>query len=95
MSKCTGKRCPMQVGYDVANCQCEGCSYRTPPKTNYDRIRNMSVEEMAELMVSQIIVTIENVIKKNPDITDAHIEALKKALFRWGLKYLESEVTEE
>lgn len=50
--KCTGERCPMQVGYDVANCQCEGCSYRTAPTTNYDRIRNMSVEEMAELFTA-------------------------------------------
>ena len=48
--KCTGERCPMQVGYDVANCQCEGCSYRTAPTTNYDRIRNMSVEELAEFI---------------------------------------------
>ena len=48
--KCTGKRCPMQVGYDVENCQCEGCPYRTAPITNFDRIKAMSVDEMAKLI---------------------------------------------
>ena len=26
---CTGKRCPMQVGYDVKNCKDKDCIYRT------------------------------------------------------------------
>ena len=26
---CTGKRCPMQVGYDVVNCKDKECMYRT------------------------------------------------------------------
>ena len=26
---CTGKRCPMQVGYDVKNCKDNDCIYRT------------------------------------------------------------------
>lgn len=26
---CTGKRCPMQVGYDVKNCNNKDCIYRT------------------------------------------------------------------
>lgn len=26
---CTGKRCPMQVGYDVSNCKDKECIYRT------------------------------------------------------------------
>ena len=50
MIKCTGKRCPMQVGYDVANCQCEDCSYRTPPMTNYERIKAMSIEQLAKML---------------------------------------------
>lgn len=50
IEKCSGVNCPMQVGYDVANCQCKGCSYRTPPMTNYERIKNMSVEELAQLL---------------------------------------------
>ena len=54
MIKCTGKRCPMQVGYDVANCQCKDCSYRTPPMTNYERIKAMSVEEMATIIYDGI-----------------------------------------
>ncbi len=28
-TKCTGKRCPMQVGYDISNCKAEECIYRT------------------------------------------------------------------
>ena len=47
MSKCTGKRCPMQVGYDVANCKITLCDFRTEPITNYERIKNMGVEELA------------------------------------------------
>lgn len=26
---CTGKRCPMQAGYDVENCKKKDCIYRT------------------------------------------------------------------
>ena len=29
MGKCTGERCPMNVGYDVANCKANVCTYRT------------------------------------------------------------------
>ena len=54
IKKCSGVNCPMQVGYDVANCQCEDCSYRTPPMTNYERIKSMSVEEMATIICNGI-----------------------------------------
>jgi hypothetical protein len=47
MGRCTGRRCPAQVGYDVANCNQFDCIYRTEINTNYDRIKSMSVEEMA------------------------------------------------
>ena len=50
MGRCTGRRCPMQVGYDVANCNQFDCIYRTEINTNYDRIKSMSVEEMAALI---------------------------------------------
>lgn len=46
MAKCTGMRCPMQVGYKVEECNHTDCPYRTEPMTNADRIRNMTNEEL-------------------------------------------------
>ena len=46
MAKCTGMRCPMQVGYKVEECNHTDCPYRTEPMTNADRIRSMSDEEL-------------------------------------------------
>ena len=48
MAKCTGKRCPMQVGFKVDECNYKECPYRTEPITNADYIRMMSDEELAE-----------------------------------------------
>ena len=48
MAKCTGMRCPMQVGYKVEECNHTDCPYRTEPITNADRIRSMTDEELAE-----------------------------------------------
>ena len=31
MAKCTGRRCPMQVGYKVDECDYKDCPYRTEP----------------------------------------------------------------
>lgn len=45
MAKCTGIRCPMQVGYKVDECNHRDCHYRTEPITNADRFRAMSDEE--------------------------------------------------
>ncbi len=45
MAKCTGIRCPMQVGYKVDECGYKDCRYRTEPITNADRFRAMSDEE--------------------------------------------------
>ena len=50
MAKCTGMRCPMQVGYKVDECEFKDCPYRTEPITNADRIRAMSDEELAEFL---------------------------------------------
>lgn len=50
MVKCTGMRCPMQVGYKVDECNYKDCSYRTEPITNADRIRAMSDKELAEFL---------------------------------------------
>ena len=46
MAKCTGIRCPMQVGYKVDECNFKDCSYRTEPITNADCIRTMSDEKL-------------------------------------------------
>ena len=52
MAKCTGKRCPMQVGYKVDECDYKDCLYRTEPITNAQKIRAMSDENLAwELML--------------------------------------------
>ena len=52
MAKCTGLRCPMQVGYKVDECDYKDCPWRTEPITNADRIRSMTDEELAwELML--------------------------------------------
>ena len=50
MGRCTGIRCPAQVGYDVANCNQINCIYRTEVMTNYDRIKSMSVLEIANFL---------------------------------------------
>ena len=95
MIKCTGKRCPMQVGYAVSKCQCEGCSYRTAPMTNYDRIRNMNVEELAEGIATLLFAHLNkfNVGIGNPPqtMTEQEKAETKNAWLEW----LESEVTEE
>ena len=51
MAKCTGRKCPMQVGYKVNECNHKDCPYRTEPITNADRIRAMSDEELLELFM--------------------------------------------
>lgn len=51
MAKCTGERCPMQVGYKVDECDYKDCTYRTETITNADRIRAMSDEELAQDMI--------------------------------------------
>ena len=46
MAKCTGRRCPMQIGYKTEECNHTDCPYRTEPITNADRIRSMTDEEL-------------------------------------------------
>ena len=53
MAICTGQRCPMQVGYQVEQCEHTDCPYRTKPQTNADRIRAMSDEELAAWRVKK------------------------------------------
>ena len=54
MAKCTGTRCPMQVGYKVDECNFKDCLYRTEPITNADRIRAMSDEELADVVANGV-----------------------------------------
>ena len=53
MAKCTGLRCPMQVGYKVDECDYKDCPYRTEPITNAQKIRAMSDEELAKAIASK------------------------------------------
>ena len=46
MAKCTGIRCPMQIGYKVDECDYKDCPYRTEPITNAQKIRAMNDEEL-------------------------------------------------
>ena len=50
--KCTGANCPMQVGYVVPETcpEPEKCRYATFPQTNADRIRNMTDDELANIL---------------------------------------------
>ena len=54
MAKCTGMRCPMQVGYKVNECNHKDCPYRTEPVTNADIIRLMSDEELANIIDNEL-----------------------------------------
>ena len=58
MAKCTGIRCPMQVGYKVDGCNFKDCPYRTESITNADRIRAMSDDELV-LFIRSVIHTEE------------------------------------
>ena len=49
MANCSGINCPMQYGaVDPATCPAISfCPHATPPRTNSDRIRSMTDEELA------------------------------------------------
>lgn len=84
MAKCTGKRCPMQHGYKVEECNQMDCPYRTEPITNADRIRAMSDEELAEMIADNILTGAcndFNIPGKNPcphNCKECALEWLKK-----------------
>lgn len=56
MSKCNGKNCPMQVGFDVANCKQEECAYRTEPD---------EYEEYIEKVCAGIKIIIKTYLSEN------------------------------
>lgn len=73
MAKCTGKRCPMQAGYKVDECDYKDCPWRTEPITNADKIRSMSDFELAkEIENAQSGIEIKN--PKNIDYFDCILE---------------------
>ena len=77
MAKCTGMRCPMQVGYKVDECNFKDCFYRTEPITNADKIRSMSDFELAkEIENAQSGIEIKN--PKNIDYFDCILEWLQQ-----------------
>ena len=77
MAKCTGMRCPMQVGYKVDECDYKDCIYRTEPITNADKIRSMSDFELAkEIENAQSGIEIKN--PKNIDYFDCILEWLQQ-----------------
>ena len=47
MAKCTGRRCPMQVGYKVDECNYKDCHYRDVEETK--------IEENSEVKIAEII----------------------------------------
>ena len=81
MAECTGKRCPMQVGYKVDECDYKDCPWRTEPITNADRIRAMSDEELAwELMLwrCEAVARHHGISSEYPDTQKTILEWLKQ-----------------
>ena len=81
MAKCTGKRCPMQVGYKVDECDYKDCPCRTEPITNADRIRSMTDEELAwELMLwrCEAVARHHGISSEYPDTQKTILEWLQQ-----------------
>ena len=81
MAKCTGKRCPMQIGYKVDECDYKDCPYRTEPITNAQKIRAMSDEELAwELMLwrCEAVARHHGISSEYPDTQKTILEWLKQ-----------------
>ena len=81
MAKCTGLRCPMQVGYNVDECNYNDCRYRTEPITNAQKIRAMSDENLAwELMLwrCEAIAKYHGIESQYPDTHSKILEWLQQ-----------------
>ena len=81
MAKCTGLRCPMQIGYKVDECDYKDCPYRTEPITNAQKIRAMSDEELAwELMLwrCEAVARHHGISSAYPDTQKTILEWLKQ-----------------
>ena len=81
MAKCTGLRCPMQVGYKVDECDYKDCPYRTEPITNAQKIRSMTDEELAwELMLwrCEAVARHHGISSEYPDTQKTILEWLQQ-----------------
>ena len=81
MAKCTGLRCPMQIGYKVDECDYKDCPYRTEPITNAQKIRAMSDEELAwELMLwrCEAVARHHGISSEYPDTQKTILEWLQQ-----------------
>lgn len=58
MAKCTGRRCPMQVGYKVDECNYKDCHYRDVEETK--------IEENSEVKIAEIVEDIDDT-RENPE----------------------------
>ena len=70
--KCTGRNCPMQYGtVNPSNCLADECPYVTKPRTNADKIRQMSDEELARFVATaqaDILKTVGRALKYPGDL---------------------------
>lgn len=66
-------------------------SYPTKPQTHFDRIKAMSVEEMAKAYV-ELIMQQKGTLEQIENTSATVIEAFKRDLFIQTVKWLESEV---
>lgn len=64
--KCTGLKCPMQVGkVDPATCKAaDTCEWATKPMTNADSIRD-SIRQMTDEELSNLLSTVQSSIALN------------------------------
>lgn len=58
MAKCTGRRCPMQVGYNVDECNYKDCPYRD--------VEGTKIEENSEVKIAEIVEDIDDT-RENPE----------------------------
>lgn len=79
---CTGKNCPMQFGFEVKRCTAKDCRYRTEPKTNADRIRAMTDEELA-VFLDDISNGCDNCPKRRYCLFDTEEDNCRDAFLKW------------
>lgn len=96
---CTGKRCIMQHDkVDPATCECvKYCPEATPPKTNADKIRAMSDEQLAKQFALEQIYAIQMFLKglEDEDLIDSFSLEVKRNLddmVKEKLEWLKEEV---
>ena len=78
MTKCTGTRCPMQIGYKVDECNNKDCLYRIEPITNADRIRAMTDDELADVIANGVGCVLKAPHCMDADCTSCILEWLQQ-----------------